>query len=164
MKQFSPFFIALALVSMSCSITKKTARTHSYEGDAIGCGNFIVYKLSEDNREYLSIALNAKNIEFTDFQAFGVGKTDVMEVKRRVYDESISASLCNDVMFEKPELLKEESPSQGIIELIVSQEEREKAQNGQGYRVTLVLKKVLFEEVLVDYLRIEDVFVGWLPG
>jgi len=130
----------------------------------MGCGDFIVYKLTNDNKEYISVAFNAKNVELQDFQAYGIGLTDIMEVKRRKYKEPISASLCNDVMLDKPELIYEESPTQGTVEILVSSEEREKAKKNQGYRVTIVFKKVLFESSVIDYLRIEDVFVGWLPG
>jgi len=67
-------------------------------------------------------------------------------------------------MGQKPELLGEESPSQGTVEMIGSAEEREKATKNQEYRVTVVFKKVIFEDSAIDYLRIEDVYVGWLPG
>lgn len=155
--------IALFVIS-GCAVNKGTKSIHSFTGDSIGCGNFIVYKLSGDNKEYISVAFNAQNVEFDDFQAYGVAKTDIMEVKRRKYKEPISASLCNDVMADKPQLLLEESPKQGIVEIIVSDDDLEKAKKRQGYRVTIVLKKMLFENAAIDYLRIEDVYVGWLPG
>ena len=158
--------IILSLCSLfaGCAVNKQTKSLHAFKGDAIGCGDFIVYKLSGDNKEYISIAFNAKKAELQDFQAYGVGKTDIMEVKYRKYKAPISASICNDVMTDKPELLVEESPTQGVIEIIISEEEREKAKNNQGYSLTIVLKKVLFEHSTIDYLRIENVFVGWLPG
>ena len=137
---------------------------HIFTGHSIGCGDFIVYKLSEDNREYVSIAFNAKKAELRDFQAYGVGKTDILEVRRRKYREPISPAICNDVMVDKPELILEESPKEGVIEILVSEEERKKAMENKGYKVTIVLKKVLFEDSAIDYLRIENVFVGWLPG
>ena len=145
-------------------MNKKTKSLHSFDGDAIGCGDFIVYKLSRDTKEYISIAFNAKEVDLQAFQAYGVGMTDIMEVKRRKYKESIGASICNDVMVNKPDLLLEESPKQGVIEILVSDGEREKAKNNQGYYVTVVLKKLLFQDAAIDYLRIENVYVGWLPG
>lgn len=156
-------FIA-CFVLAGCAVNKGTKSIHVFKGDAIGCGDFIVYKLSDDNKEYISIAFNAKNVELRDFQAYGVGKTDIMEVKRRKYKEPISASICNDVMVDKPELVLEESPKQGVIEILISEENREKARKNQGYNVTIVLKKILFENSAIDYLRIENVYVGWLPG
>ncbi len=152
------------LLLFGCAVNKGTKSIHVFKGDSIGCGDFIVYKLSEDNREYVSIAFNAKNVKLRDFQAYGVGKTDILEVKRRKYRESISASICNDVMVDKPELILDESPSEGVIEILISEEERKKASQNKGYNVTIVLKKVLFENSAIDYLRIENVFVGWLPG
>ena len=38
-----------------------------------------------------------------DFQAYGVGKTDIMEVKYRKYKAPISPSICNDVMTDNIE-------------------------------------------------------------
>lgn len=163
MKQYLAVII-FCIVFAGCAVNKGTKSIHAFKGDAIGCGDFIVYKLSNDNKEYVSIAFNAKNVELQDFQAYGVGKTDIMEVKRRKYKEPISASICNDVMVDKPELIIEESPKQGVVEILIPEEEREKAKKNQGYKVTIVLKKILFENSAIDYLRIEDVYVGWLPG
>ena len=157
-------FLITCLILSGCAVTKGTKSLHSFDGDSLGCGDFIVYKLTKDNKEYISVAFSAKNVELREFQAYGIGKTDIMQVKRRKYKEPIIASLCNDVMEQKPELLVEESPIQGTVEIIVSAEEREKAKKNQEYRVTVVFKKVIFEDSAIDYLRIEDVYVGWLPG
>ena len=158
------YYVVICIAFLGCAVNKKTQAFHAYRGDAVGCGNFIVYQLTDDNTEYVSVAFNAAEVEFNDFQAYGVGKTDVMQVRRLKYKGPIIASLCNDVMFEKPELLIEEAPTQGTIEILISAEERAKAKKNQGYRVTVVFKKVVFEDSSIDYLRIEDVYVGWLPG
>lgn len=156
--------LLFSILIAGCAVNKHTKSIHNFKGDAIGCGDFIVYKLSSDYTEYISVAFNARNVELQDFQAYGVGKTDIMEVKLRKYKAPISASICNDVMADKPELILEESPKQGVVEIIISEENREKARKNQGYNVTVVLKKVLFEDSTIDYLRIENVYVGWLPG
>ncbi len=156
--------LIVSFVLVGCSVTRTSKPIHPYQGNSIGCGNFIVYKLTEDNTGYVSIAFNTKSVELEKFQAYGVGKTDILEIKKKQYKGSISASICNDVMIEKPDLILEESPRQGVLEIIIAEDELEKAKNNKGYKVTIVLKKVLFEKSIIDYLRIEDVYVGWLPG
>ena len=162
MKNF--LFLLIGVVLAGCAVYKGTTSLHPFDGDGLGCRDFVVYRLTKDNTEYISIAFSAKSIEMREFQAYGIGKTDIMQVKRRKYKEPIIASLCSDFMTGKPELLQEEAPSQGTVEIIVSSEEREKAKKNQEYRITVVLKKVIFEDSAIDYLRIEDVLVGWLPG
>ncbi|MEM7297770.1 MAG: hypothetical protein AAF391_05835 [Bacteroidota bacterium] len=158
------YSLIILILAASCSVTKSTNSLHSYTGDAIGCGNFIVYKLSEDKKEYLSIAFNASTIEWEDVQAYAVDKTDILEIKRKKYDGPIDAVLCNDVMAEKPSELLEEIAIDGSVEIYLSELEREKAKRKEGYKVTLVLRKVVFDGVAVDYLKFENVYVGWLPG
>ncbi len=156
--------ITILFVMAGCSVNKSSKTIHPYLGNSIGCGDFIVYKLEEDNTGFVSIAFNAKSVDLQRFQAYGVGKTDILEIKKKKYKGSISASICNDVMTEKPELVLEESPRQGVVEILIAEDQIEKAKNNEGYKVTIVLKKVLFEKSAIDYLRIEDVYVGWLPG
>lgn len=137
---------------------------HPFSGGSIGCGDFIAYKLSEDNSEYVSIIVDISMIELEQMQAYAIGKADVVQVTRKKFDGSIGESLCNDVMSDKPKELLSEVATQGVIELHVSEGEREKQKKDEPYKVTLILKKVVFSTMTIDYLRLENVNVGWLPG
>lgn len=137
---------------------------HPFNGESTGCGNFIVYKLSDDSKEYVSIVLNISSIDLQKMQAYSVGKADVVTVKRKKYNGSIAESLCNDVAATKPTELLEEVAVDGIVEVYVDALEKEKAERNEPYKVTIVLKKVVFKTLTIDYLRIENVNVGWLPG
>lgn len=163
MKQL--FTIAIIFLSIcGCTVNKSTKSINPYSGGAVGCGNFIVYKLSEDKASYLSVRLDVGAIELVEFQAYVIGKADVVQVLRKKFAGAIDASLCNDVMPDKPEKLIEEEATAGILEVRVDKEELEKAKIKEGYRVRLTLKKMVFENQTVDYLVIDDVYVGWLPG
>src|SRR5690606_35689781 len=114
-------------IFMGCSVTKSTQSMHQFTGGEVGCGNFIVYKLTESNDEYVSIALNASELEFEEFQAYAIGKTEIMEVKHKKFDGPINQALCNDVMGKRPAEILEETATSGVVEILVSEVEREKA-------------------------------------
>ncbi|MEQ9466633.1 MAG: hypothetical protein RLN88_04425 [Ekhidna sp.] len=159
------FIILIAAISFSaCSVTKSTQSMHPFDGGSVGCGNFIVYKLSGDNQEYVSVVLDVTSIELQKMQAYSVDKAEVVKVKRKKYDGPINASLCNDVMMQKPNELLEEVAIDGIVEVYVDLLEKEKAEKKEPYKVTIVLKKIVFETMTIDYLRLENINVGWLPG
>lgn len=163
MKKLS--YLSLIALIVSCSVTKSTKTLHPFSGDSIGCGNFIAYKLSEDNNEYVSVIVDVSSIELEDRQSYGIGKTEIVKVTRKKYEGAISASLCNDVMMaDKPKELLEEVATEGIIELIVGEGEQEKAKKNEPYKATIILKNVVFESMTIDYLRLDNVNVGWLPG
>ncbi|WP_370087291.1 hypothetical protein [Ekhidna sp.] len=157
------FLILVVLVS-ACAVNKGTKTIHPYNGGSVGCGNFIVYKLTDDNTEYVSVVLDASSIELEQTQAYAIGIADVVKVTRKKYAGSIASSLCNDVMADKPEELLEEIASEGIVEVRVSEVEIKKAEKKEAYKATIILKNVVFDGVVIDYLRLEDVTVGWLPG
>lgn len=148
----------------ACAVNKSTKTLHDFTGSSIGCGNFIVYKLTKSNDEFISIKIDVSAIELEKMQAYGVGKTDFVNVVRRKYAGAVNSTLCNDVMTPKPELLLEEIGNSGIVELRISDTELEKANNNDGYHATLILKNIVFETQVIDYLQIENVYVGWLPG
>lgn len=156
--------LLLVALVVSCSVTKNTQSMHPYKGDEVACGNFIAYKLTQGNDEYISISFNASTVEYVESQIYAIGKTDIVEVSRKKFNGDISAALCNDVMMDQPSEVSSETATSGTIEVIVSEAERRKAESKQGYRVTIVLKEVKFSEVTVDYLRLENIYVGWLPG
>ncbi|MEO9869257.1 hypothetical protein [Ekhidna sp.] len=157
-------FLALFIIISACSVTKSTKSSHQFTGGSVGCGNFIVYKLSEDNTEYVSVAVNARSIDVESDQAYAIGKADIVEVKRKKYAGKVDASLCNDVMIDMPKEELEEVATSGIVELKLSKEELEKAKNKRPYRATVILKNVIFGSLTIDYLYLENIYVGWLPG
>lgn len=154
----------LILGASACAVNKSTKSMHPYSGGSLGCGNFIVYKLSEDNTEYVSVILDVSSIELTQVQAYALGKAEVVQVIRKKFSGPIDASLCNDVMKDRPEDLLEEKATQGIVEVRINEAEREKALAKQPYNVTVILKNVIFGTMTIDYLRVDSVNVGWLPG
>ncbi|MEO9485064.1 MAG: hypothetical protein ABJG47_16510 [Ekhidna sp.] len=156
--------LLLAVILIGCSVTKTTNNIHPFSGDSMGCGNFIVYQLSEDNSEYVSIVVDVSSIDLEEMQVYNVSKADVVRVTRKKYASAVNASLCNDVMMDKPKELLEEIASEGVVEVFVTNYQLEKAENKEPYNVTIVLKKVIFETISIDYLRIENINVGWLPG
>ena len=158
-------FILLVVVLVSaCTVNKSTNSMHPYNGDTIGCGDFVVYKLTKDNKEYISIVVDMSSIELEERQAYAIGKADVVNVTRKKFNGPIHTALCNDVMSERPEEVLTESADGGVVEVIVGELQQEKKEKGEPYTVTLVLKKVTFETSTIDYLRMDDVNVGWLPG
>ena len=136
---------------------------HPYSGDAIGCGNFIIYQLTEDNQEYVSIKVDINSIAIQSMQSYALGKAQVVSVSRKKFEGVINQALCNDVIVEKPRKVLEEEARDGIVEVFLTESEIEKASNREPYIVTVVLKKVSFETMSIDYLRIENINVGWLP-
>ncbi len=162
MKQI--YLLILVIAASACSVTKSTKSVHPYSGGSVGCGNFIVYKLTEDNTEYVSVVLDVNLIELETSQAYAIGKADVVKVTRKKYKGTIDTSLCNDVMVDKPEEVLEEVATGGIVEVRVAEAEISKAEKKESYQATIILKKVVFEGMVIDYLRLENVTVGWLPG
>ncbi|WP_421762586.1 hypothetical protein [Ekhidna sp.] len=156
-------FTSLILLT-ACAVNKNTKSTNPYTGDTVGCGNFIVYKLNEDNSEFVSIVIDAGSVELESTQSYGIGKADIVKVARKKYAGSIAASLCNDVMMDKPDELLDEVATSGTVELLVDELEIEKAKKNEAYKVTVILRKVAFGDTTIDYVRLEDVMVGWLPG
>lgn len=158
------FTVILIGLLSSCAVNKSTKTMHPYSGGSVGCGNFIVYKLTEDNTEFVSVVLDVNSIELEPSQAYAIGKADVVKVTRKKYAGAIGATLCNDVMVEKPRELLEEIAREGIVEIRVSEDERKKAEKKEAYKATVILKNVVFETMTIDYLRLENINVGWLPG
>lgn len=148
----------------ACAVNKNTKSTNPYTGDTVGCGDFIVYKLNEDNSGFVSIVIDAGSIDLESSQSYGIGKADIVKVSRKKYNGSIAASLCNDVMMDKPEEVLDEIATSGVIELLVKESEIEKAKKKEAYKVTVILRNVGFSDTTIDYIRLDDVTVGWLPG
>ena len=150
------YFLLTLLLLIGCTVTKNTKSIHPYTGASVGCGNFIIYKLGEDNKEYVSVVVDISSIELESTQTYGIGKTEVVKVTRKKFDSSIDATLCNDVMpATRPVELLEEVASEGIVEVIVVEAELEKAEKREAYRATVILKNVVFETQAIDYLRLE---------
>ncbi|MEP1032996.1 hypothetical protein [Ekhidna sp.] len=163
MKKLS--YITLIFLIASCSVSKSTKTMHPFSGDSVGCGNFIVYKLTEDNKEFVSIIVDVSSIELEARQSYGIGKSEIIKVTRKKYEGAINETLCNDVMIaKKPKELLEEVATDGVVDLIVSEVEQEKANNNEPYKATIILKNVVFESISIDYLRLDNINVGWLPG
>lgn len=158
------FISCLIIIGTACAVTQNTRSMHPYEGDSIGCGDFIIYKLTDDNSEYVSVIIDMSAIELENMQAYVIGKAEVVKVSRKKFTGPINASLCNDVMSQKPDELLEEIASDGIVELHVSDGQQLEKKKGNPYTVTVILKKVVFPGMTIDYLRLENVNVGWLPG
>lgn len=138
---------------------------HPYKGDSVACGNFIVYKLTDDNKEYTSVKVDITSLDLVGSQSFGIGKSEVVQVKRKKFDAPINETLCNDLMPAVfPKTLLEEVATDGIVEIIVSETDQENAKNRKPYRATVILKNVVFESQSIDYLRLDNIYVGWLPG
>jgi hypothetical protein len=147
----------------SCTVNKAKKSANIFSGDQIGCGDFIIYKLSKDNAEYISIAFNSNEIEYKDSQSYGIGKANILEVRRAKFDGAIHETLCSDVIVSKPKELINEVALSGLIGINLTANDMEKAKNKEPYFVTLSLRNVIFENYSIEYLRIENVKVGWLP-
>ena len=156
--------VALIILT-SCAVNKQTTSSNPFEGDQVGCGDFIIYKLSSDNKSYLSVAFNVKSVELTTRQVYAIGKADVIEVAYKKYDSDISPMLCNDVMPTKPtKPVLDQVATSGTVEVLISDIDIEKAKRKEPYAVTLILKDVQIGEETIDYIRIDKTTVGWLPG
>lgn len=148
----------------SCVTTKTNSLKHPFDGDQLGCGSFIAFKLSADKRQVVSVAVNMTGIDVEPSQNFRIGDTDVVEVKWKVYDGDIGPSLCNDLIGQQPDLLEERIADGGLLEILVGEEEIKKQQRREPYKVTLVIRRATFDELRIDYLKVEALLVGWLPG
>ncbi|MEQ9405549.1 MAG: hypothetical protein RIM99_18315 [Cyclobacteriaceae bacterium] len=157
--------ILLTLLITSCTVSQKTNAINPFSGDQVGCGNFIVYKLSEDGTQYISVALNAGSIELERSQTYNIqNSNDLLEVTWRQFEGDVSSSLCNDLRTKRPEESINLVSGSGTVNVRLSEEELEKARKGEAYKATLTLRKIVFEGLTVDYLQIENITVGWLPG
>lgn len=148
----------------ACSTNKQLQSIHPFQGSQGGCGNFMVYKLSEDKKQVLSIVVNMQGITPKALQSYGLDKTEVVEVTWKMYAGDISPSLCNDVLTPRPRQLKDVVATSGLVDIFINDLEREKIEQGRPYKVTIVLRKIAFEGLFLSNLRIENVNVGWLPG
>lgn len=157
---------SLSLLSLlfACSVTKNAKTINPYEGDAIGCGNFIVYKLTPSNDEYISISFNASEVELVGSQSYGIGKTDILKVERKKFAGPMNQLLCNDVMEGRPKKIFDEVATSGTVDINLNEVALEQAKDNKGYKVTVILRNVEFEGLTLDYLKLENVYVGWLPG
>ena len=151
-------FLSL-LLCLSCSVIKTLSPLHPFTGKQEGCGDFIVYQFNEEGSEYVSVAFDVSAIEWESFQAYVIGKAEVLTVKRKKYAGKIDTSLCIDTN-NLPELLSEETAVRGIVEIQIKDEDIQKAQKGEQYSVTLTLKEVHFADSVIDYLLIPNVAVG----
>jgi len=147
---------------VGCTVSKKTTAINPFQGDSAGCGNFIVYQLSEDGTQYISVSLNANEVKFED--SYALVDAESIEVIWRKFDGDIRRSICNDVIVEKPNQLIDQKARSGEISIKVSDIELKKKENEEAYRVTLILDDLIFNGLFIDYLTIENVVVGWLPG
>ena len=157
--------LVFVFLSISCTVTKSTSKIHPFNGDDLGCENLIAYKLSKNNHEYVSINVDIGSIELGEKQAYGIGKSDVVEVVRRKFEGPVNQTLCTDVIIDrKPEKLLEETATEGIVELYVNKDELVKVKDNRPYTATIILRNVLFETTSIDYLRLERINVGWSPN
>lgn len=145
-------------------MSKSTNSVNPFDGDVVGCGNFIVYKLSENDQEFISIALHASSVELRSNQSYGVGKSEALEIKWKKFDGDVSPTLCNDVAGVRPTKTLERAAKSGVLNVRIDKISLEKSKTGAPYKVTLVLKNVVFDGLVVDYLEIQDAQVGWIPG
>lgn len=162
MKQFL-LLLMLAGV-MGCSVNKTMQESHRFTGKTVGCGNFTVYRLTEDNQSYISVNLKVAQLELNEKQVYAIGKADVVDVRHKAFSGPINNAICNDVMGDRPDQQTNEMAKSGQVEVLFSKEELTKARNNEPYRVTVVLKDVVFGGVTISYLRYENTYVGWLPG
>lgn len=142
----------------------QSENTHPFTGEKVGCGNFIIYQLSEDESQYLSISFKIQDVELKSSQTYHVGKAEIVEVKQRKYTGPIGDLICNDIAAQRPELLEEEIATEGLVEIVIDETNLKKAKENQPYKVTVVAKKLNFKSSSIEYLNISDVMVGWLPG
>jgi len=155
----------LAAGIAGCAVRKNTQTIHPFSGESIGCSNFIIYQLSVDQKQYIAVKLDASSIEWQGSQAYTIGKADILSVQLRTFDGAVSQMLCNDVnLTTRPKKLSEEVAKEGVVEVMISREEIDKASNNRGYKASVVLKNVIFDSLRIDYLKIDNVYVGWLPG
>lgn len=156
------FLVSILILSFSCSVSKQTGAINPFQGERVGCGNFIVYKLSEDGSQYISISVNANEVEFKD--SYALVEAESIEVRWRKFDGNISSFICSDISGDKPGLQINQIAKSGSISIKVSDEELKKKEKEEAYKVTLILKDIIFDGLTIDYLHLENIQVGWLPG
>lgn len=157
-----PFLLATLLLSFSCTVSKQTGTLSQFKGESVGCGNFIVHKLSEDGGQYISISVNANEVEFQD--SYALVEAQYIEVRWRKFDGNISSFICSDITGDRPTLQIDQVAKTGSVSIKVSDAELKKKEREEAYNVTVILKDVVFDGLIIDYLQLKNVEVGWLPG
>lgn len=157
--------ITFVLILLSaCTVSKSTNTINPFRGDVAGCGNFIVYKLSEDGNQFISVALHAASIELGASQTFSIGRSEAVEIKWKKFEGDVGATLCNDVVGQRPRRIYDFTATSGTLNVQIDEVELVKVKAGDPYNVNLLLKNVVFDSLVVDYLEIKDAKVGWIPG
>ncbi len=152
------------LLIASCTVSKTTSPLHPFRGGQLGCGNFVVYKLTEDEKAYISVSYVASAYQFKETQSFEISVGGGVKVRWKKFEESIRSSLCNDVRTVNLRPTLDQTAESGSVEVRIDQNSLSMAEDDKPYEVTLVLKNIVFDGLVVDYLQIENVTVGWMPG
>ncbi len=158
-------FLALAtsLIVSSCGNNNGILDPISFENEASGCANFIVYT-QKDNYS-LTITGQTDTLDLgTDLKTFSLPSEDLI-VSINEFDRTIGNFYCDDVVGDEGEILNQHIATSGNVEISISQED---PQIGMIYQINVVLKDVEFEidesTMLYEELEFNEVTVGWFPG
>ena len=153
------------ILFLLCScVTNRNLSSHPYSGSTIGCGSFTVYKLTQMNKGFLSVRYTGDYESLSQESSIDLSKTQLFTVQNKFYDGSIKELLCNDVLINPPIELSNEEAIAGELSISMTKEDFQSMKSGRPYEISVRLKNIQFESGVIEYIELENVLVGWLPG
>lgn len=160
----SNLLLVIGLLAFSCKTNPTSDPQFQLSGPQVGCGSFTVFKLSADEKSYLQIQLDAKDLQ--EETKITIQDSDLIKVNFSTFDKNMASVLCNDVIpYPYPDKVSEVKGVGGSLIVKVPTDEYVKYKNNQPYKVTIDIKSIEFEDgSQVTNLKIDNVLVGWMPG
>lgn len=162
---------ALSLVSCKATPTitdTQTATTTKllFDGEAVGCGFFFVYKSTQDKTKTVMVSGELGKINLTKVpETIDINDTSSLEICLADYGEKgYLESPCNASVPSRPVLQKIQAAS-GKVTIFITREKIKGNPNTRSFAITVILENVIFPvpgggSYYVERAEIEDVVVG----
>jgi len=161
-------FIGLVMIlAIIISCNSKEPNDVTFQNQAFGCANFIVYSQGSDNtvlciigdREVLGLSTSNQEFELPH---------NALTVSFNEFDGPIGNFYCDDVVGDEGEIINSYTANSGIVEIQISRDSLNVDPLGTTYEITLRVRNLEFDingDIQeIEELIFEDVFVGWFPG
>lgn len=152
------------------SNTSNQTNTKDYQftGEVHGCGNFIVFRTTQDNTKAIKLRVNKESLKLSDNpQTFEIEKNNSLEVYIEDFgkdDYKNRVGYCFDrIAVGRSEPIR--FPAiKGKVTIYTSEDS-----DGYFYNVTVLLENITFQTsdktlLKVEKVEMKDAKVGWLPG
>jgi len=157
--------VMISFIIISCN--SKEPNDVTFQNQAFGCANFIVYSQGSDNtvlciigdREVLGLSTSNQEFELPH---------NALTVSFNEFDGPIGNFYCDDVIGDEGEIINTYTANSGIVEIQISRDSITVDPLSTTYEITLRVRNLEFnidgESQEIEELIFEDVFVGWFPG